>query len=454
MNEIKVKTPCGNIIGRMDKDNKYSEFMGVRFATAGRWEYPKEVTSWGEEYRAFERGASCSQLFESDKVEKRSSDLFYDREFRNGAPITYSEDCFFLNLWVPAEAHNAPVLVFIHGGGLSMGSKDELEIDGAEYAKKGVIFAAISYRVNILGFFAHPELKKRDGYTGNYGFFDQLTALQWISHNIESFGGNPKRISIMGQSAGAASVEALTVSPLAKGLIFGSIMHSGHVFIPRVKMTQTLEKGYELGEQFLKRAGASDIDELKRMPIEKIITTCYEVSKDQKLNITTPVVDGRLYNEDISQMFEHKDWKDTHIICGSLSDDPMPALFAIMSRLICRYASRRSKNPSYAFIMDREVPGSEYGSFHSADLWYSIGSMQHCWRTFEKVDYELSELWMNYYINFVKTGDPNGEGLPIWESMDSKQRRFMHFGKTYGDMKKQSVVKLLFRAITHSHLAP
>ena len=174
MQTITRTTPCGALQGLELED--HLEYRGIRYATARRWEYPRPVEHWEGIYDATQFGACCYQHRGFDEDSKVNP--FYSKEFRVGCHFTYSEDCQYLNIWAPKDAKDCPVLIYIHGGSFTGGSTDERHISGTAYAKKGVIFVAMNYRLGPYGFCAHPQLKEADGTCGNYGLYDQLGAPQ------------------------------------------------------------------------------------------------------------------------------------------------------------------------------------------------------------------------------------------------------------------------------------
>ena len=223
MSFIEKETPCGTVKG-IDGE-RCVEYRGIRYATAKRYERPEIVTHWDGTYDATEFGACCFQhrAFEDDAT----VNPFYHKEFRKGIKFKYSEDCQFLNIWAPKDARDCPVLIFIHGGTFTGGSADEGHIKGTRFAEKGVIVVAMNYRIGPYGFCAHEDLKDENGYLANFGLYDQTAAIKWVIRNIASLGGDPKRITLMGQSAGAISVDIHLNDPELKGKLAGAVMISG-----------------------------------------------------------------------------------------------------------------------------------------------------------------------------------------------------------------------------------
>ena len=195
-----LKTPCGEIQGVQYEG--YSLYRGVRYATADRWEQAQQVTEWDGVYDATAWGDQCPQHKSYFGVDDSAINEFYTEESLIQFPAGYSEDCLNLNIWVPDNAKDCPVLFYIHGGSFLTGSNTDPSVDGEAYAHEGIITVSINYRLG-------PLASAFDGenYLGNYSLSDQITALHWVRDNIKSFGGDPSRITIMGESAGAASVQ-------------------------------------------------------------------------------------------------------------------------------------------------------------------------------------------------------------------------------------------------------
>jgi para-nitrobenzyl esterase len=238
-------------------------FRGIPFAAPPvgdlRWKAPQPVASWTGVRKAVEFSASCMQRA-----------VFGDMEFRaNGM----SEDCLYLNVWTPAGPATAkrPVLVYFYGGGLMAGDGSEPRYDGESMAKKGIVSVTLNYRMAAFGFLALPELSAEAPYraSGNYGFLDQLVALRWVRANIAAFGGDPDRVTIAGESAGARSTSVQLLSPLSKGLFAGAIMESGSVVA--AADPPSLADAEKQGLQFMALAKASSLKEFRAMPAAQVL---------------------------------------------------------------------------------------------------------------------------------------------------------------------------------------
>ena len=203
MNYVECSTNCGVIRGI--ETEKCLEYRGIRYATAERFAYPKQITGWEGVYDAtqFRECSYQHRAFDDDAT----VNAFYHNEFRKGLSFTYSEDCLYLNIYAPKKAENCSVLIYIHGGSFTGGSADEGHISGVRFAENGIIMVAINYRLGPFGFCSHPDIKGENSACGNQGLFDQVEAIKWVKRNIAAFGGNPDKITLMGQSAGAMSVD-------------------------------------------------------------------------------------------------------------------------------------------------------------------------------------------------------------------------------------------------------
>ena len=447
MNYI-VNTPCGAVQGCPGRVPGTIAYKGIRYATAGRWEYPTQVTHWDGIYDATAYG-NCSyqpRAFynEAENLKK----IFYYNEFRKGDTYTYSEDCLFLNIWTPEnvqEGDKLPVLVYIHGGGYTGGCGHEKHFDGPVWPTKGVIGVTLNYRLGPLGFACLPQLKKEAGFTGNYGLYDQLTAIRWVRDNIAAFGGDPEAITIMGQSAGAMSVQQHCLSPLSDGLFTKAIMSSGGG-VSRAMSAGTPEMFYEFWQTAMKNAGCDTLEQFRAISPEKLFQVWQETKKTVKGGGCFPCIDGRLVVGTGADLFAAGKYKEIPYMCGSTSEDVMPPLIYAMGRNWCAAQNK----PSYTWFFDRKLPGDDNGAWHSSDLWYWFGTLENCWRPMEQKDRDLSDQMTDYLCNFVKTGNPNNQGkLPTWIASDKHQKRVLRLGEGETRMGKASMAKLMVTMLTN-----
>lgn len=417
MNNIEIKTSCGNIKG-ID-NNDYVEFRGIKYANADRWEYPTQITSWDGTYDATEFGECSYQRrgFEDDAT----CNAFYHKEFRKGMTFKYSEDCQFLNIYAPKNAKDCPVLIYIHGGSFTGGSSNEGHLSGVEYAKNGIVCVTINYRLNAFGFVAHPDLKDENGIKANFGLYDQLTAIKWVKDNIDSFGGKANNIVLMGQSAGAMSIDILISSPLCKGWFKGAIMMSGAGLMRTISKPLTPKKITRLWDLAIKNAGKTNINELKDIDKRDLFYAWLDACKEDKLSIidTLPVVDGKMITSDSMRM---DNIPDIPIIIGVTCTDMIPI---VMEALTKSYVKRITKyNKCYVYNFNRNLPGDDLGAWHSCDLLYAFKTLKNNWRPFEEIDYKISHEIFSAFSSFVKTGDPNCAEIPHWSSDGKTPMRF------------------------------
>lgn len=264
-------TPCGVISGTACQWPGIAAYKGIRYATAGRWEFPIPVTHWDGVYDATQYGACCYQPRAFYDEAAAPGKAFYYNEFRKGETYTYSEDCLFLNIWTPADAapgDRLPVIFYIHGGGFTGGCGHEKHFDGPVWPTKGCVAVTINYRLGPMGFVCLPALADEAGSTGNYAFLDQLAALQWVRANIAAFGGDANNITIMGQSAGAMSVQQLVLSPITRGLFSKAVMSSGGG-VSQMLTAKPAEAHYPFWKQVMETAGCSTLAHCWRPFTEK-----------------------------------------------------------------------------------------------------------------------------------------------------------------------------------------
>ena len=437
-----VNTPCGEIRGCAGRVPGTTAYKGIRYATAGRWEYPKQVTSWDGIYDATQYGNCSYQPRAFYNEEENLKKIFYYNEFRKGETYTYSEDCLFLNIFTPEavkQGDNLPVLVYIHGGGFTGGCGHEKHFDGPVWPAKGVIGVTLNYRLGPMGFVCLPQLIEEAGFTGNYGLYDQMTAIKWVRDNISAFGGDPENITIMGQSAGAASVQLQCCSPLTNGMFHKAVMSSGCGL--GGMMSGTVEKSCAFWQAVMERCGCKTLEQFRSLPPKELFEAWQKGKKEIKGGNTAafPVKDGR-FAVDGSQP------KDIGYMAGSTSEDMAPPILQSMAR---KWIAKRAK-PSYTWYFDRQLPGDDNGAWHSSDLWYWFGTLANCWRPMEQKDHELSDQMTDYLCNFAKTANPNKSGqLPTWIASDGNQKRVMILGEKDSHMGKPSLLKMVYTMFTN-----
>lgn len=450
MNKYIVNTPCGVIKGADCRLENVVAFKGIRYATARRWEYPKQVTSWEGIYDATEYGNCAYQPRTFQNEAENLNKKFYYKEFREGMNYTYDEDCLFLNIWKPEnakEGDNLPVLFYIHGGGYTGGCAHEKHFDDPIWAQKGIIAVSIHYRLGPLGFIALPELKEEAGKTGNYGLYDQLCALHWVRDNISSFGGDPEAITIMGQSAGAMSVQQHCMSPLSKGLFRGAVMSSGGG-VNKILSADSADSMYDFWHSVMNLTGSSNLEEFRAVSPEKLFEAWQLTQKQLKRPASSfPCIDGELVVgtgvDNLAKGIQH----DIAYMAGSTSHDMMPPFMYSMSQKWCA----GQKKDSFVWFFDRILPDEKYGAWHSSDLWYWFDTLDNGWRPWTEKDRKLAQMMSDYLVNFVKYGNPNGADLPKWESAQASKKA-LFLGEKEPKMAKPSSLKLWCTMFTNKNV--
>ena len=444
-----VTTPCGILQGTAGRMPGVAAYKGIRYATAGRWEYPVQVTKWDGIYDASNYG-NCSYqpraFYNEEEVPEKA---FYYNEFRKGETYTYSEDCLFLNVFTPEdvkEGDNLPVLIYIHGGGFTGGCGHEKHFDCPNWPLKGVIGVTLNYRLGPLGFLCLPELAEEAGHTGNYGLYDQMTAMKWVKDNIAAFGGDPENMTIMGQSAGAMCVQQHCLSPLTDGLFHRAVMSSGGG-VSKMMSAGKPEKRYDFWKAVMERCGCSDLKAFRKLDVKELFAQWQKAKKEIKggAMAISPVLDDRFVVGKGVDLLAAGKQKQISYMAGSTSEDVMPPIIYQMSKDWCT----AQKKDSFAWFFDRRLPGDENGAWHSSDLWYWFGTLDNCWRPMEEKDYELSSQMTAYLTNFVKCGNPNGEYLPEWSSMSGGQSQVLRLGEAETGMGKVSKLKLIKTMLTN-----
>lgn len=445
-------TPCGPIEGCTCQWPGVIAYKGIRYATAGRWEYPTPVTHWEGTYDATRYGACSYQpraFFDEAQMPEKA---FYYHEFRQGEHYDYSEDCLFLNIWTPENAGpdaKLPVIFYIHGGGFTGGCGHEKHFDGPVWPTRGVIAVTINYRLGPLGFACLPELSAEAGHTGNYGLYDQLCALQWVYDNIAAFGGDPKHITLMGQSAGAMSVQQLCLSPMTEGLVAGAVMSSGGGVGKGFGSTSPAPEHYDFWKDVAARAGCPDLAALRALSPADLFAAWKAAQTAAGGMQCVPVVDGRLIPIEGSVIAEDGQQLAVPYMMGSTSEDIVPPIVHRMAKSWCRLQADQGKPASYAWFFDRQLPGDDNGAWHSSDLWYWFGTLDHCWRPMTAKDRLLSEQMVQYLTNFATTGNPNFGGLPIWEPIRKGQNKVLRLGEGTTHMGGVNMVKLAHTMLTN-----
>ncbi len=442
-----IHTPCGILQGCAGRVPGTAAYKGIRYATAGRWEYPAQVTHWDGVYNATHYGACPYQPRAFYNEEENLKKIFYYNEFRKGETYDYSEDCLFLNVFTPDTAKagdKLPVLIYIHGGGFTGGCGHEKHFDGPVWPTKGVIGVTINYRLGPMGFVCLPELKEEAGFTGNYGLFDQLTAIRWVKDNIESFGGDADNITIMGQSAGAMSVQQHCLSPLSDGLFHKAVMSSGGG-VSKMLAAAPAEKSYPFWQAAMKNAGCTTLAEFRALSPEKLFAVWQQTRKEVKGGMCFPCIDGRLVVDNGTAILAAGKQKNIPYMAGANSEDMMPPIMQGMAKSWCAAQDK----DSYVWHFQHQLPGDDNGAWHSADLWYWFGTLENCWRPMTNADRALSDAMANCLCRFAATGDPNATGKKTWLPAQTAGKQAMCFGNGEPHMGKPSMLKMIITMLTN-----
>ncbi len=441
-----------------------TSFKGIPFAAPPvgnlRWRTPQPVKPWSGIKKADHFGPSCMQ---DPKILK----LF-------DTPPAMSEDCLYLNAWTPARSarERLPVMVWIYGGGFFAGSTSQPLYDGTQLAGKGVVLVSVAYRLGALGFLADPELNAESPYhvSGNYAFLDVIAALKWVQANIRKFGGDPSRVTIFGQSAGGSTVGWLAASPLAKGLFQRAISESGGGE-DKLSAFDSLPMAQAIGERFLAKLGARDIAAARALSAEALVKAQAGVGR------FLPVPDGYVLPGDAYDLFRANRFNDTPLLLGSNADegrvlvpsgitparfeaqirtqfgsyaDAILALYPHETNVEAEQAARdvltdslgldawtwallyseKDTDKVHLYYFDRAAsPDLPLGPVHASELGYVFDNANGSIGLHFPLgpqDSALSSLMQGYWVNFAKTGDPNGPGLPQWPAFGPSSQRVMY----------------------------
>ena len=444
MNTV-VQTTKGKIEGI--KENNCVVFKNVPYAKPPvgelRWKRPVEADPW-------EGILNCTRFGNITVQDLPTGNepwgAMYYKEFYADPDYLreMSEDCLNLNIWTPAEAEEGdhlPVAFWIHGGGFGGGYSSEIEFGGEAYAEKGVITVTIEYRCGGLGFLAHPWLTEADpdGISGNYGIYDQIAALKWVRDNIAAFGGDPDNITVFGQSAGCMSTQVLITSPLTEGMIAKAILQSGAQVRKHFLATPTLAEQEEYGKRIVKITRAKDLPELMALPAETVKAAKGQFDGEQMLKqqsegndagglVVVPSVDGVLLKEDVGSAIRGGRIKRIPYMVGCTIDDlgtndadraaGVPGLILEEAKAFCETQESFGAPDTYCYLFSRDMPdedGTSVPAFHTAEVWYSFGTLGRCWRPFTEHDFAISREMVDAWTNFMKTGDPNGGACEGWK---------------------------------------
>jgi para-nitrobenzyl esterase len=476
-----IKVEQGLVSGTTGNSADVRVFRGIPYAAPPvadlRWKAPQPVAAWKGVRQATEMPHACWQTPYPPAAAIYQSKL---------PPL--SEDCLYLNIWTPAKSakDKLPVMVWIHGGGFTRGFGGSQAYDGETLARKGAVIVTINYRLGVFGFFAHPALSAESGHhaSGNYALLDQIAALQWVKKNIAVFGGDPSRVTIFGESAGAWSVNALMASPVAKGLFHRAIGESGGSFGPMKSLAEAEKEGEKLG-RLLTPDVKPQTSESQAKSSADVITALREMSpqnlmKAYETEVVRVIVDGYVLPREIASTFSQGKQNDVPLIVGYNADEGttlapqganMKALVFTMGihqrygaqadqmlklypaatdeeavksfysayrdqafgwemRTWARMAGKTGHQPAYLYYFSHRTPGPQsekLRAFHAAEIAYVFGTFPWPF-PWEDTDRKLSDAIISYWVNFAATGNPNGNGLPKWPAYNAAEDQSLEFG--------------------------
>ncbi len=466
--DTEVRTRYGVVAGAESQGLRV--FKGIPYATPPvgdlRWKRPLAPKPWTGVRQATEFAASCVQP--APRVQPQS------------------EDCLYLNVWSLPAAQNAPVMVWIHGGGYLAGSGSVPLYDGSALAHLGAVVVTINYRLGVFGFLAHPQLSResREHVSGNYGLLDQIAALQWVRENIAAFGGDPKNVTVFGESAGAGSVSCLLFSPLAKGLFHRAIAESG-ALDDQLRTLRNPLGGIESAEheglevpRLLGCGGAKTLDCMREMSSRLLVKmlppsiSClectqrdtfgpvmdgyvipgqpYELLRSGRINPATvltgsnrgegtivigvrPVPDVEGYHAWITARFKDQADKVLATYPAASNDEVRTAIRDVYtdSWYLCPSRSlAAAEKTAWLYQFSRVRPGMEMRTAHGSELPYVFDTLKAIAGRVEIVDRSLAGMMSAAWYRFAASGDPNGDGLPEWPQYDRNSEVSLEFGET------------------------
>ena len=482
-----VTVEQGRVAGVFTPDGAVEVYTGIPYAKPPvgelRWREPQDPEPW-EGVLAADRFAPMAMQVTHSNLYNSLYQLigYHDYEIRLDDNFTdaASEDALYLNIWCPAgEREKLPVLVYIHGGSLQTGQPWYADYSGEGLARQGVIAVNLGYRLGVFGFLADEELmaESPNGTTGNYGLLDQIKALEWVRDNIAAFGGDPDNVTLAGESAGSACVSALCTSPLAKGLFRRAIGESSTVTAPQPAHSyRSLDDALAAGRETKERFGAASIAEMRQLPAEQLAAAMdvnHHLCVDGYVLPCSPYEAYRrgLHNEEallhgynadegtvfilfsMAKLSTYEGYVRT--LFGDYADEVLALYPAatdqqakdnwreIYSAYFFSYGhycwSRQaaaSGSPVYAYYFSKD--NGRLGAWHSGEEVYLYHNIPASSRLYDASDRVLSDVFSAYVVNFVKTGDPNGEGLPLWEST-TDGAALQEMGVTVGPVRDKTL---------------
>lgn len=455
-----IMTEDGLVRGVYSKDHTVEIYTGIPYAKAPvgdlRWRKPQDPEPWDgilecDHFAPMSMQTTNLPIYDSLVRIIGYSD--YKISLRDNYIPPVSEDSLYINVWKPAGEHeNLPVLVYIHGGTLQSGQAWTKDYDGKSFAKNGIVTVNLGYRLGVFGYYTDMELMAEEGTAGNFGLLDQIKALEWVRDNIAAFGGDPNNVTIVGESAGSACIDALCVSPLAKGLFRRAVLESSTLSsVNPPHSYRDFETALKSGQSLKERYNCSTVEELRKLDAKTIVgelSTQHYLTNDGYALLDSPYntrmsgvhnEEALLHGYNLEEsgpfiMFSHANMKNYENRVRAYFRDYADDVLAIYNPTTNKeadeywaiiYGAVFFNYPHYCLnrlAVKEGIPVYEYlfsksngmlSSWHSGELIYVFKNLEGK-KLFDEVDYKLSETMHSYWANFATNGDPNGEGLPAF----------------------------------------
>jgi para-nitrobenzyl esterase len=467
-----ISIESGLISGYYNEQTGVYAYKGIPFAAAPvgelRWKAPRSAIPW--------KGVKECLVFSASPMQVKPVSFFIIGPEFVVPQQPLSEDCLYLNVWTAAKSsrEKRPVMVWIYGGGFQTGGAAAAGYSGEALAEQGIVFVSFNYRLGIFGFLSHPALTKESIHhsSGNYALMDQIAALNWVKKNIRKFGGDPDRVTIAGQSAGSASVNCLLASPLARGLFQGAIGESGSLVVENpILHMRTLAEAEKDGEKMAAKLNAPGLPSLRAMTTDEI--------QQKAAGFYAPIIDGYIMPFSVAESYKNGMQTQVPLLTGWNGDEgfifgisakedfaKQAMGFGADSNLFKKYfpsatdsesiasqislsvyktigvsqyiwaLKQNENNPSktFLYIFTRKPPAEgdkkRFGAYHTAEIGYALHNLDSIQRLWQPVDKRLEKLMSAYWVQFVKTGDPNQPGNPPWGPFSNQHPQSMIFSDT------------------------
>ncbi len=411
-----TSTRYGKLRGLPGNDPRITVYKGIPFAKPPvgdlRWRRPMPLDEGHGDLDAY--------VFAPISIQDVPGldDNVYTKEWHVDPDISMDEDCLYLNIWTPAKScdEKLPVLVWFFGGAFQWGYTPEMEFNGERLARRGIIVVSINYRLGAIGFLAHRDLTlESPDAPANFGLLDQQAGLKWVYENIASFGGDPRNITIAGQSAGGGSVLNQMCNSDNYDMLKGAAIISGLIRIPDVKedilIPMSLERAEEVGGQFLNYLGVNGINEARKLDAFYIRDKYAEFVKDHPR--FAPVMDRAGYSEDAYYKFRSGRRAQIPVMTGYTTDEFSESGVNLVKKTVTEAVPEAVSNcsaPVYVYEFAAPMPGDDEGVFHSSDLWFWFETLNMCWRPFGGAHFELAKRMCDCLADFVKYHSPSADG--------------------------------------------